>query len=411
MLLEEAGPGAGYGWSRRGHAAVRADRGAAGGGDSGRRPGRGRAGAVDERAGRVLPDQPGHRRQGHQPAGRRRAAGKASRHRDVRGRGRPPAAARPAPRAVRRAVRRPAGNRGGAARHRLRRADRAGQEVRAGSPGHRPGGCHGMIPAISVTGLTRRYRDHVALDQVSLEVDAGSIVGLLGRNGAGKTTLLRILAGQEFPSTGDVLVHGARPAENEAVLRRMVFVREDQTYPDFKVRHALRVASWFYPNWSAEVADALLADFGLPAGQAVKKLSRGMRSALGIVIGLAARADVTMFDEPYAGLDAVARQVFYDRLLADYAEHPRTILLSTHLIDEAAGLLERVIVIDQGRIVLTADADDLRGVATAVSGPVLAVDEFTAGRVVWDRRRVASRVSVVVVGGLDEADRLRAPSV
>ena len=136
-----------------------------------------------------------------------------------------------------------------------------------------------------------------------------------------------------------------------------------------------------------------------------------MRSALGIVIGLAARAEVTMFDEPYAGLDAVARQIFYDRLLADYAEHPRTIVLSTHLIDEAAGLLERVIVIDSGRIVLTADADDLRGVATAVSGPVLAVDEFTAGRVVWDRRRVASRVSVVVVGGLDEADRLRARSL
>jgi ABC-2 type transport system ATP-binding protein len=268
-----------------------------------------------------------------------------------------------------------------------------------------------MTPAISVTGLTRRYRDHVALDQVSLQVEAGSIVGLLGRNGAGKTTLLRVLAGQEFPSAGDVLVHGARPAENEAVLRRMVFVREDQTYPDFKVRHALRVASWFYPNWSPAAADALLADFGLPAGRAVKKLSRGMRSALGIVIGLAARADVTMFDEPYAGLDAVARQIFYDRLLADYAEHPRTILLSTHLIDEAAGLLERVIVIDRGRIALTADADDLRGVATAVSGPILAVDEFTAGRVVWDRRRVASRVSVVVVGGLEESDRLRARSL
>ncbi len=195
------------------------------------------------------------------------------------------------------------------------------------------------------------------------------------------------------------------------MLRRLVFVREDQVYPDFKVRHALRVASWFYPNWSPELADTLLADFELPPGRAIKKLSRGMRSALGIVIGLAARADVTLFDEPYAGLDAVARQIFYDRLLADYAEHPRTILLSTHLIDEAAGLLERVIVIDHGRVVLAAAADDLRGVATAVSGPVLAVDEFTAGRVLWDRRRVASQASVVVVGALDEADRARARSL
>jgi ABC-2 type transport system ATP-binding protein len=268
-----------------------------------------------------------------------------------------------------------------------------------------------MTAAISVTGLTRRYHSHLALDQVSFEVEAGSITGLLGRNGAGKTTLLRILAGQEFPSAGRVLIHGAPPTENEAVLRRLVFVREDQVYPDFKVCHALRIASWFYPNWSAELADTLLADFELPAGRAIKKLSRGMRSALGIVIGLAARADVTLFDEPYSGLDAVARQIFYDRLLAEYAEHPRTILLSTHLIDEAAGLLERVIVINQGRVVLKAAADDLRGVATAVSGPVLAVDEFTAGRVVWDRRRIASQASVVVVGALDEADRARARSL
>jgi ABC-2 type transport system ATP-binding protein len=268
-----------------------------------------------------------------------------------------------------------------------------------------------MTPAISVTGLTRRYRDHVALDRVSLEIESGSIIGLLGRNGAGKTTLLRILAGQEFASAGTVLVHGASPAENATVLRRMVFVREDQIYPDFKVRHALRAASWFYPNWSAERADGLLADFGLPAGRAVKKLSRGMRSALGIVIGLAARADVTMFDEPYAGLDAVARQIFYDQLLVDYAEHPRTILLSTHLIDEAAGLLERVIVIDQGRVVLTAGTDDLRGVATAVSGPVLAVDEFTAGHAIWRRRCLAGQASVVMVGPLDEADHRRARSL
>ena len=116
-----------------------------------------------------------------------------------------------------------------------------------------------MTSAISVTGLTRRYHGHLALDQVSLDVEAGSITGLLGRNGAGKTTLLRILAGQEFPSAGSVLIHGAPPTENEAVLRRMVFVREDQVYPDFKVRHALRVASWFYPRWSPELADALLA--------------------------------------------------------------------------------------------------------------------------------------------------------
>jgi ABC-2 type transport system ATP-binding protein len=268
-----------------------------------------------------------------------------------------------------------------------------------------------MTPAISVAGLTRRYRDQVALDDVSVEIEAGSITGLLGRNGAGKTTLLRILAGQEFQSSGSVSVLGAAPAENEHVLRRMVFVREDQVYPDFKVRHALRAASWFYPDWDAGLADALIADFDLRPDKAIKKLSRGMRSALGITIGLAARAEVTLFDEPYAGLDAVARQIFYDRLLADYAESPRTILLSTHLIDEAAALFENVVVIDRGRVVLEAAADGLRGIATTVSGPVLAVDEFTAGRPVWNRRRLGSQASVVTVGQLDEAARARARSL
>lgn len=261
--------------------------------------------------------------------------------------------------------------------------------------------------AVSVTGLTRRYRGHLALDDVTIDFGGPSITGLLGRNGAGKTTLLRLVAAQELPSQGQVLVFGASPVENDAVLRRMVFVREDQTFPDFKVRHALKAASWFYPNWSDAAAAALVEEFELPTGRAVKKLSRGMRSALSIVIGLAARAEVTLFDEPYAGLDAVARQLFYDRLLTEYAEHPRTIVLSTHLVDEVAGLLERVVMIDGGRVVLDAPADDLRGAFTAVSGPAAAVETLVEGRRVWGRRRVAARESVVV-GPLDGVDRLRA---
>lgn len=94
-------------------------------------------------------------------------------------------------------------------------------------------------------------------------------------NGAGKTTLLRIIAGQEFATGGSVRVFGASPAGNDRVLRRMGFIREDQAYPDFKVADALRAASWFYPNWSGELAGSLMADFALPPGRPVKKLSRG----------------------------------------------------------------------------------------------------------------------------------------
>ena len=268
-----------------------------------------------------------------------------------------------------------------------------------------------MTPAISVTGLTRRYRGQDALDDITFDIEPGSITGLLGRNGAGKTTLLRVLAGHEFASAGTVTVLGASPVENDKVLHQMIFIREDQSCPDLNVRQAVQVASWFYPNWSHELADDLLEEFNLPLNRKVRKLSRGMRSALGIVIGLAARAEVTLFDEPYAGLDPMTRELFYDRLLADYAEHPRTVLLSTHLIDEAAGLFERVVVLDRGRIVLNTAADDLRGAVTSVSGPAIAVAEFTAGRSVWDRKRIASQESAVVAGVLNETDRARAAAL
>lgn len=263
-----------------------------------------------------------------------------------------------------------------------------------------------MTPTISLSGLTRRYRDHLALDDVTVDVTGPSITGLLGRNGAGKTTLMRIVAGQELPSAGTVRVLGANPVQHEDVLRRMLLLREDQVYPDISVRHVLRVASWCCPNWDAEFADSLLRDFALPTRRRVNKLSRGMRSALAAVIGLAARAEVTLFDEPTAGLDAVARQLFYDRMLADYTERPRTIVLSTHLIDEVADLLERVVVLDSGRVVLDASADDLRGTATRVSGPTINVREFVAGRQSWGGRSLGSQTSVIVTGELGDQDRL-----
>jgi ABC-2 type transport system ATP-binding protein len=265
-----------------------------------------------------------------------------------------------------------------------------------------------MTPAISLTHLTRRYRDQLALDDVSIDIEGPSITGLLGPNGAGKTTLMRIITAQEFATAGQVQVLGVSPIEKDAVLRRIVFVREDQAFPDFTVRQLLRAASWFLPNWSSGLAQTLLSEFEVPSNRRIDKLSRGMRSALGIVIGLAARAEVTLFDEPYAGLDALARQHFNDLLLADYTGHPRTVLLSTHLIDDVADLLERVVMMDHGRVVLDAPADDVRGSAVIVSGPVMAVEDFVASRFTWGRRRIGSHESVVVTGVFDDSNRARA---
>jgi ABC-2 type transport system ATP-binding protein len=227
-----------------------------------------------------------------------------------------------------------------------------------------------MTAAATATDVTVRFREHTALDGVTTAFAADTVTGLLGRNGAGKTTLMQVLAGHRVPTSGRVRVLGADPFEHDAVLQRVCFVRESQRYPDhFRVRDALSAAASLFPTWDEDLARALVADFDLPARRPVVKLSRGMVSAVGITIGLASRAPVTIFDEPYLGLDAVARQLFYDRLIADYAEVPRTIVLSTHLIGEISGLLERVVLLDAGRVLLDDDVDALRSSALTVTGP------------------------------------------
>ena len=232
-------------------------------------------------------------------------------------------------------------------------------------------------PAATLHDVTMRFRDNTALDGVTTSFERDGITGLLGRNGAGKTTLMQLLTGHRVPTRGRVQAFGASPYENDRVLRDICFIKEGQRYPDhFRIMDALSAAAMLFPNWDGDLAAALLADFDLPAKRPVKKLSRGMNSAVGIVIGLASRAPLTLFDEPYLGLDAVARQLFYDRLIADYAEHPRTVVLSTHLIEEIAGLLEHVLLIDHGRVLLDADAESLRDSAVTVTGPGEKVQSF-----------------------------------
>lgn len=224
-------------------------------------------------------------------------------------------------------------------------------------------------PVVTVESLSRNYRDVKALDNVSLSLEQGKIYGLLGRNGAGKTTLMSILTAQGFASSGEVRVFGEHPYENEKVLSRICFIRESQKYPDdFKPVHAFKAAALFYKDWDQAMALQLAEEFQLPMKRRIKKLSRGQLSAVGVIIGLASRAELTFFDEPYLGLDAVARQLFYDRLLADYAEFPRTIVLSSHLIDEVANLLEHVIIIDKGHVIIDDDAENIRGSAVNVAG-------------------------------------------
>ncbi|MGZ9586543.1 ABC transporter ATP-binding protein [Paenibacillus marinisediminis] len=257
-----------------------------------------------------------------------------------------------------------------------------------------------MNSVIELNRLSKAYGNVKVIDNVSLTVEADKIYGLLGRNGAGKTTIMHLITAQLFATSGELKVFGEHPYENERVLSQICFVKESQKYPEtYCVKDVLEVSQLFFPNWDRDYAYSLIKDFRLPLKRKMKKLSRGMQSAVGIIVGLASRAPLTIFDEPYLGLDAVARSLFYDRLLEDYGAHPRTIILSTHLIDEVSQLLEHVLVIDNGKLIMDEDADDLRGKAYTVVGPASKVDSFTAGKEVINRSPYGALASATVYGG------------
>lgn len=266
-----------------------------------------------------------------------------------------------------------------------------------------------MNIAIDTRGLTRVHGETRALDDVTVQIHANTITGLLGRNGAGKTTFMSLATAQDRPTSGTVEVLGRVPFEQAEVLEQLCFIRDNQRYPDdYKLKHALRAARIFYPNWDQTLADELVSLFRIPEKTIVKKFSRGQISALGIVLGLASRAAVTFFDEPYLGLDATARGYFYDVLLRDYQAHPRTIVLSTHLIDEMDRLLERVVILDRGKIVRDADVDDLRGAAHQVAGRAADVECYAAERKVLSRSRIGGLATAVLERAVSDEDRAAA---
>ncbi|WP_203567684.1 ABC transporter ATP-binding protein [Aestuariimicrobium ganziense] len=255
------------------------------------------------------------------------------------------------------------------------------------------------MSAVEITHLTKRYGHVTALDDVTLTIDESSITGILGRNGAGKTVLMSIITAQDQPTSGTVRVFGEDPTENAAVLSRTCFIRDNQRYPDeCKLDHVLRIGRLFYPNWDDGLASRIATELDIPTDRHVRKMSRGQLSAVGLLIGMASRAPLTFFDEPYLGLDATARTMFYDLLLADYAEHPRTILVSTHLLDEMENLLENCVLLSRGTMLKHGSIDELRSGGWEVSGAWADLEPLLAGRRVLRERRMGALGIVIVEG-------------
>lgn len=257
---------------------------------------------------------------------------------------------------------------------------------------------------IDVNHLSKNYKERKALDDVSFTLSEAKIIGLLGRNGAGKTTFMEILAGHILASEGDILINGEDPFDNQRLTESICLIQEGDNFPkELKVKNILRMYAYFYPTWDQALANQLIDEYQLNPHAKVKALSKGMASALGIIVGLASKAPITIFDEPYIGLDAAARKKFYDRLLEEYESEKRMMILSTHLIDEVSLMFEEVLILQDGKFMLKEEAEQLRNRACAVSGPADDVQAFIKDKEMIQSKQLAGMMTAYVYGSGKDA--------
>ena len=215
---------------------------------------------------------------------------------------------------------------------------------------------------IEVQHLSRRFDDRQALHDLSLTVPRGGVFGLIGGNGAGKTTLIRHLLGMLKAQQGSVRVFGLDPvAAPAAVLGRIGYLSEDRDLPNWmRLQDLLRYTQAFYPSWDSAYAEELRKNFDLNPATCVKSLSRGQRARAGLLIALAHRPELLVLDEPSSGLDPVVRRDILGSIIRTVADEGRTVLFSSHLLDEVERVADRVAIIHEGRILLTSEMEQVR---------------------------------------------------
>jgi ABC-2 type transport system ATP-binding protein len=215
---------------------------------------------------------------------------------------------------------------------------------------------------VSITGLSRRFGKKVALDNVSLEVPRGGVFGLVGENGAGKTTLIKHMLGLYRAQRGTVRVFGLDPVQApEKTLVRIGYLSEDRDMPPWmRVRELMRYQQALYPGWDGGYAEDLLRVFELDRNAKLRTLSRGELAKAGLLSALAHRPDLLLLDEPSSGLDVIVRHEILTAIIRTVAEEGRTVIFSSHLLEEVERVSDRVAMIYKGRVAINDTMDAIR---------------------------------------------------
>jgi ABC-2 type transport system ATP-binding protein len=215
---------------------------------------------------------------------------------------------------------------------------------------------------VDVNDLSRSFGSKSALDGVSFHAAAGQVYGLVGANGAGKTTLIKHVLGLLRPNTGSVRVFGLDPVRDPVgVLSRVGYLSEERELPEWmRIDELMRYTQAFHPTWDGSYARELLETFALDPSRKVKELSKGMRAQAGLVAAVAHRPELLILDEPSSGLDAVVRRDILDAIVRAVADDGRTVIFSSHLLDEVERMSDHVTMMHHGRVTLGGALDEVR---------------------------------------------------
>lgn len=251
---------------------------------------------------------------------------------------------------------------------------------------------------IECSGLSKNYGRKKALYGMSAEIHENMITGLIGRNGAGKTTFLKIAAGFLKSTSGDIRVFSENPFNSLKVSANMIFIDDGMKFPlSICISDIIESAGSFYKNLDMRLAKALLDYFGLDPSECHKNLSKGMKSTFNSILGISARCALTIFDEPTNGMDAAVRRDFYRALLKDYVEFPRSIIISSHHLNEIEDILEDVLLIKEGKECLHVPVSDLSQMAIGIMGTTESVEKLAGSRAVYHKESVGRGSTYIVV--------------
>lgn len=258
------------------------------------------------------------------------------------------------------------------------------------------------MSSLKVTQINKSFQQPL-LQDISFMLAEPGIYGLLGRNGVGKSTLLKIITNRIFPDSGQVMLDGEPLAENSAQLEKIFLMSEVNLYPkSMKVQEAIRWTARFYNGFDQVLATDLLTKFDLAPRQKIAKLSTGYQTIFKLIVALCVPAEFVLLDEPVLGLDANHREIFYHTLIENYTKRPRIFVISTHLIEEVANIINHVLILAEHQLIIDQSTDDLLERAHAVSGPAVEVDAYTQSLNIIGSEVLGGMKTVYILGDLDE---------